>query len=92
MLQGSDDECVVTRCAWAEEKASLETAQLGSWTRGCSHANPEEEPLFEIDLMKKLNLTFFEVVGRSWEVRIDLLEVVKEAALQCGTVAALNST
>jgi hypothetical protein len=55
-------------------------------TWGLSDVDPSTtDPFYDSDVVKRLNPPYFEVAASTWERRVDLLGLLEDVAIECGS-------
>ena len=83
VLPGSDDQVTVTRRRIAKTAKSLSSTEWVGRTWAFSNHDISDEDYYCLDALKRADPVLFEVAAREWGVRLDLLGIIEEVAIEC---------
>ena len=82
-LQPSHEEVAVTRKRVAKATEDLEAGTWRGLTWVLNPIDVSEDDFYCLDAMKRSKPLFFQVAAKEWGVRLDLLSIILDVAVEC---------
>ena len=83
VLPGSDDRVAVTRKRRAKTAKSLSSTEWVGLTWALYNDDISGQYYYCLDALKRADPVVFTVAAREWGVRLDLLGIIEEVAIEC---------